>query len=535
MSTSKKLLRWVLPPLVGGLAEWATLITSNTPAPDSWTLGGLRAWCAIPSHWAFIIVGAIAGVGCFLGLRSLLGDGSTTSATGQDIERVLDGLETLKSALERNPEVATDVARDFGTAVDELARSDDPGERAAAVEVAEGNPVAAADRLMMMPKGGALWRAGRARQAARIYAPFAPSKALSAYEKAVRLDPTDVWTWIELGRLRLKFNSLREARQCFLTALGHVKNDRDRGVLENELGVLAHMTGDLGTAHQHFQAAHLVAKARAAIDPSDQEAQQDLAVSYHLLGGIEWDGGNDTLAKELFETAHDIRRSIASKAADDPDAQWDLATSLVRLADIEVDQGDLPVARQRLTEALSIVERFSQRNAADADWRLKLARTLSKLGSLEVSADNKEAARARYEMALPIFEGLVKYDSGNTEWKFELALCHLDIGLVYKSRGSYRKAFSFITKSLSITEELVALDQEAVDWHHNLFICNANLAQIAEARNDWAGAMERFAAAETIIGSLVSRRPDHPRYARDLGQVYNDIARLGDSLTKPSA
>ncbi|MEO1044013.1 MAG: hypothetical protein AAFX04_01080 [Pseudomonadota bacterium] len=145
----------------------------------------------------------------------------------------------------------------------------------------------AADELMAEVHSGKKRNAERARQAARLYAPVAPSKAKAAYEEAVDLDPEDVWSWIELGRLHAVYNNLADARRCFEIALQHVADDRDRGVLHDAFGSILIKEGNLGEAITEFEAANTIMQHRSDHDPENREKLRDLSVIYNKLGDVE--------------------------------------------------------------------------------------------------------------------------------------------------------------------------------------------------------------------------------------------------------
>ncbi|HSX56856.1 MAG TPA: hypothetical protein VLG14_16230, partial [Sphingomonas sp.] len=222
--------------LIFGLATLAQLLAGNPPL--NWPTD--PSWFATPPNPWVLLTAIFSAVGAISAIASFFAPAPYSREQGQDDRRHQN--ESFRVADERADARHVELLTKITEMTDRIARTDpqaaiplaealtglstgNESDQSIALEAVTGDPVAAADRLLMES-------ADRARTAARIYAPFAPSKAMAAYRTAVDADPTDAWSWIELGRLQRHYAGLSSARACFDTALQHVTDERDRSVLD---------------------------------------------------------------------------------------------------------------------------------------------------------------------------------------------------------------------------------------------------------------------------------------------------------------
>ncbi|MBA4081331.1 MAG: hypothetical protein C0496_08710 [Erythrobacter sp.] len=465
-------------------------------------------------------------------------------------------------------------AAGFAEAAEKLVASGDESDIDLAREVAAGRPEEAADALMREVHEGKQRNAERARLAARLYAPTAPSKAKAAYEEAVALDPTDLWSWIELGRLRMAYDSLAAARQCFGEALQQVTDARHRMVIHNELGNILRSEGQLPSARIEFEAGFAIAKRLAATAPSHTKWQHDLSVSHEKIGDVDLQIGNLAAARKRFEASIAIRERIAAAepgdvawqrdlsvsydklgeieraagnlaaarllfesslaicgalaAAEPENAGWqnDLSISFERLGDIELATGNLTAARTRFESKLAIDLRLVNLDASNSKWQRDLAVSFIKLGDVEQAASNLVAARARFEDSLAIFESLAAADPGNAEWQRDLSVSYGKLGDVEQQVGNLVAARARFEASLAIFEGLVASEPGNAKWQRDLWAYSGKLGQLSLAEGETERALKHLFRAEAIMAALVAQRPDHPGFARDLDAVRSIIAHV---------
>ena len=329
-----------------------------------------------------------------------------------------------------------------------------------------------------------LAEAGEAKQAqlwrdtARILVLTSIKEAITAYARAVDLDPAHFWTWIELSRLYQAAGSLPQARRTAEAALQHVEDDHDRMVAEGELGNIAVAEGQLPTAAHHYQAAMQASNALAEADPDNLDLQRQLSVTHNKLG------------------------------------------------DVAVAEGDLAGARRSYAADLAIAERLAAADPGNAEWQFDLGVSNERLGGVAMAQGDLETGKANHQKRHEIIERLAAADPDNAAWARDLSVSHEKLGDVARAEGDLAGARGSYAASLAIRERLASADPGNAEWARDLFVSHDRMARIAEASGDIAGAIAEFEAGEEILVTLITRVGDHPGFARDLAQVREDIARL---------
>lgn len=329
-----------------------------------------------------------------------------------------------------------------------------------------------------------LAEAGDARQAqlwrdtARIKVLTSITEAITAYARAVDLDPAHFATRIELSRLHRAAGSQPQARRTAEAALQHVENDYDRMVAEGELGNIAVIEEQLPTAASHYQAAMQASRALAEADPDNLDLQRQLSVSHKKLG------------------------------------------------DVAVAEGNLTGARSSYAADLAIAERLVSADRGNAEWQRDLLVSHEKLGDVAREEGDLAGARGSYAAALAIAEGLALADIGNAARQRDLSVSHNKLGDVARAEGDLAGARSSYAAGFAIREQLALADPGNAEWARDLFVSHYKFAQFNEVSDDIAGAIAEFETGEAILVALIARVGDHPGFARDLAQVRRDIARL---------
>lgn len=331
----------------------------------------------------------------------------------------------------------------------ELATSADPADVAIAEQAVDQSPEAAADALMATAQAGLLTEAERLRQAARLYAPSAPAKAQSAYERAVALDPGDVWAWIEMARLQLDLEGIDAARVSYAKAAERVTCDYDRAALHLDLGLVLrreakfeaeeelkrslniwrdlakHPEAGVQVRHNVAIAAlaladcysefpHTYAEAfehsQIALEQVEQLSREapddpDIAATYSdvLQSAASRAAGRKQFneARELAERAHAIAADVARRS-DLQDSQQVLINALLRRGAVEKMAGDLDAASAYFSSALATTENWLSRAP---DSRRRIVALRAALTSLAKVAEE----RADYEAALSLHRRALRH------------------------------------------------------------------------------------------------------------------------------
>ncbi|MCR2833226.1 tetratricopeptide repeat protein [Parerythrobacter lacustris] len=585
---------------LGGLATAAQIALADPPVAPPNDFAWF--WTA-PNPWLLVTAG-FSGLGAISAIYTFLQPTSYTAKKGQKdrehqndsfgaldrrmktgIARIGEGqTQTIQGIAELHAKIDAmaaqigeskpDQATSFAEAAGKLVDSGDEEDIERARAIAEGRPEDAADTLMADVHAGKSRNAERARQAARIYAPFAPGKAKTAYEEAVALDPTDFWSWIELGRMRAQYDGIASARACFAAGLQHAADERDEMVLHVEFGKLLLAEGQLYDARSHYTASLTIAERRAAARPDEIERLRDLSVNFDKLGDIEISGGNLVDARTRFEEARAIAGILVAKEPNnlewmrdllvccnklgnvdlaigdldqararfeegyaivaqlsdvEPDTvklKRDLSISYNRLGDLEVEAGNLAMARSRFEESQAIVESLVAAEPDNGEWQHDLAVTFDRLGTVELTAGNIDSARAHFKKNLAISEFLATADSDNAEWQCDLSVSYNRLGIVEFASRDLTLAQTLLEKSHAIAKRIAAAEPDHAGRQYNLSISNERLGAVQEAKYNPGLALDHYRAAEKTLAALAKRWPDDPKFAHGLATVQNSIIRV---------
>ncbi|MEG3143273.1 hypothetical protein U1839_01285 [Sphingomonas sp. RT2P30] len=368
--------------------------------------------------------------------------------------------------------------------------------------------------------------AARYRRLASFAALESLQSGMRLYRKAVDLDPSDVWAWIELSRLCEAAGQRSDSKRYLASAQQHATTDRQRAVIQCELGDIAVAFGDLAAAKAHYLSYAEVFKRLAAQEPGNAGWQHDLSVSHEKLGDVAVSAGDLGEARRCHAAALAISERLAGQEPGNAEWQRDLSVSHDRLGDVAVSAGDLGEARRHYEASLAISERLTAQEPGNAEWQRDLSVSHNKLGDVAVAAGDLAEARRRFAAGLAISERLAAQEPGNAGWQRDLFVSKVKLGNVAVAAGDLAEARRRYTAGLAISERLAAQEPGNAEWQRDLFVSNAKLAQLAETDRDPAGAIVRFSAAERVMVALVDRWPDHPGFARDLAQVQADLARL---------
>jgi tetratricopeptide (TPR) repeat protein len=564
----RQVAKWLVPAPAGVLTGWAAAATAGAPEPAEWTLAGIAEWCATPFNSACVVVGVVAGIASFLGLRSWLEGARGSPATGEDMKAVLEKLSALEARLAADPEVSERVASDFAATARELAQSSDPAEREAGAQIAAGKPVEAADRLMKAVGAEKVRTAGRARQAARIYAPFDVERAKAAYGVALDLDPSDATTWIELSRLHSKSGALAEARRCAERALQVAALPADRISAHNLLGDLATARGDTAAAERCFEAASGLAEQLIEKEPENSTAWIQHAFALTKLGDVAAASGRRDRAaahydhaRQLFAKLADFGvcndegillaearlatlcadhpaghplsearklldgfKALVESKGDDPLSLHNVAVAHLMCAAAALKESRLEETERLCAEALGFIRRWRRIEPTNPDVDRLWAAIETKLGDLAIRRSAGADALAHYEGAHRVMAAAPPAIRGHAHWQHDLAVSLERLGDAQSSLGNPKAALRRYSASLRILKRLAARDPANAEWQRCIF--NMRRRQWREAlrhRPRTAFLIHGFRACN-LAGALSDRFPGDPRIPQDIAEFREELA-----------
>ena len=418
------------------------------------------------------------------------------------VQRALQTHESLKEKDTESEQSDAQADLTFANAARRTLQAAEPKEREArrALTAIPPRPIDAADQLMIAARQQHaeaddarceaqkldIATADRYRRAGALYYGVEDGKALNAYREAAKLDTSDIWAMIYLGRLEQTHGEgLAAAAAVFDAALKVVADERDRSVLFNELGNVRVSQGDLTGALESYEAGLLIRERLAASDEENAGWQRDLSVSHERIGDVRVSQGDLTGALASYEAGLLIAERLA--ASDEENAEWqrDLSVSHNKIGDVRVSQGDLTGALESYEAGLLIRERLAASDEGHAGWQRDLSVSHDKIGNVRVSQGDLTGALESYEAGLLIAERLAASDEGNAEWQADLAASYGKLGQLHLAKGDADRALELFHLGRAIVAPL-AESSGHVTWQGYLEGFDKEIAR-AEALKEASG------------------------------------------------
>ena len=236
---------------------------------------------------------------------------------------------------------------------------------------------------------------------------------------------------------------------------------------------------------------------------SEEYNDEDEAVCYVFLGGVNLDLGDPDKAKEYHERALTIYLKKLH-----PD-HLNVATCCNNLGTVHRHLGDLEQAKEYYERALTI-----RLKKLDPD-HLNVAICYNNLGTLHSDLGDLGQAKEYYERALTI--DLKKLSPGH----LNLATCYNNLGTVHRDLGDLKQAKEYYERALTIYLKKLHPD------HLNVATCCNNLGSVHSDMGDLEQAKEYYERALTI--RLKKLDPDHLNVAmcyNNLGTLHCDLGDL---------
>ena len=147
--------------------------------------------------------------------------------------------------------------------------------------------------------------------------------ACAKFTEAARLDPSNVWIWIDLGDLWTMRGSLAAAKKAFFAARNAAAesgNERDLSVSYNNIGDVQVAQGDLAGALKSYGDSLAIRDRLARSDPGNAGWQRDLSVSYSKLASAFRKAGENAKALDALRQGRAIMVRMTGLSPDN--AVW---------------------------------------------------------------------------------------------------------------------------------------------------------------------------------------------------------------------
>lgn len=324
---------------------------------------------------AYIRMGDIQGNDA----RANLGDSKAALESYQKATRILEAaLATTPSDIEARFSLV-DAYRNMSTAY-AFARNEAESLRTAREAVAAAEPAASANPADERAR----------RHLASAY--FAEAEALKKGDQAI-----EVWQKcldIYESLLRNKPDGDQELRNVALVHKYMSSRFHDRSVLDKAL--------------DHARQAEEIDLKRVAAQPSNREAQLDLAYDFGSTANCYEAMGHLDQALDRYRRSLEIRRSLAHADPMDARLQSRLLYAELMVANTLLDQGKASAALEHFLAADGIGKAQIAKNGTDLDVRSNLAWVEAGLGQAWSRLGRKNEACSSYRGALAIHEDLAR-------------------------------------------------------------------------------------------------------------------------------
>jgi tetratricopeptide (TPR) repeat protein len=255
--------------------------------------------------------------------------------------------------------------------------------------------------------------------------------ACAKFAEAARLDPDNVWLWIELGDLWTTRGSLAEAERAFFAAreaAARSGNDRDLYASHLYVGDIQNAQGDLAGALRSHREGLAIINRLAKSDPGNTDYQRELAVAYEKIGDVQVAQG--ALDGALASYRDDLAIADRLAKSDPGNAGWqrDLSASYDNIGDVQVAQGDLAGALKSYRDSFAIRDRLAQSDPGNAGWQRDLSVSYDKVGDVQVAQGDLAGALTSYCDSLAIRDRMVQSDPSNAKWRRDLSVSYNKIG-----------------------------------------------------------------------------------------------------------
>jgi len=174
---------------------------------------------------------------------------------------------------------------------------------------------------------------------------------------------------VNLGDRALRYETVSTARRYF-DAAGETAElaaaadptdaqaQRDLAVSYERFGQIHIQTGDLAKARDYFEKELVIAEARMQADPASAEAKRFTSVVYNFLGDVTLQSGDTQAALGFFQQCHKILRKLAAADPTDAQAQRDLMVSHYKLGGVRQADGDFVAAAGDYRAGMAVLDQM---------------------------------------------------------------------------------------------------------------------------------------------------------------------------------
>jgi tetratricopeptide (TPR) repeat protein len=218
--------------------------------------------------------------------------------------------------------------------------------------------------------------------------------ACAKFAEAARLDPDNVWIWIELGDLWTTRGSLAEATSAFSAAREAARGgaDRDLAACYERLGGAQFAQGDFARAMTSYRDNLAIRDRLAQSDPGNAQQQRDLYASHTFVGNVKEAQGDLAGALKSYRDGFAIIDRLAKSDPGNAGWQRELSVSYINVGDGQVTERDLAGALTSYRDGFAIIDRLAKSDPNNLHWQRDLSVSYEKIGDVQMAQDDLAGA-----------------------------------------------------------------------------------------------------------------------------------------------
>jgi len=354
-----------------------------------------------------------------------------------------------------------------------------------------------------------------------------PKRALDAYTEAIKLDPDDLESLLQVAWLENDRGNLPDAERNYQRLLAVAATD-DRSSYESwaylGLGDIDVARGNLPDALKSYRDSLAIADRLAQADPGNAGWQRDLSVSYNKIGAVLVAQGNLLEALKSYRDSLAIADRLAQADLGNAGWQYDLGISNERIGDVLMAQGDLAGALKSYQAKQTIISRLAKADPGNAGWQRDLSVSYNKVGDVLVAQGNLPDALKSYRDGLAIIDRLAQADPGNAGWQRDLSVSYERVGDVLVAQGNLPDALKSCRDSLAIADRLAQADPGNAGWQRDLSVSYAKIGIVFQRTGNKTEALNALQEGHAIIERMTRLSPDNAQWKQDLDWFDKQIA-----------
>lgn len=351
-------------------------------------------------------------------------------------------------------------------------------------------------------------------------------------------------------------------------------NSRDQAVELSRNANEAFLNGDVDTAYVNYSTAEKIFQARADDNPSDLQAQKDLAVINERLGDLYVRMEKGVKAHFAYVRSTSILEKLHNNNPADVWLLQSIVVGNLKLGDLYVWLGKAEKAATAYEQGVEYCEKSFSVFPENIDVRRNLCLLwyrhgclLNKLGL----ADKAETARS-YEMAareavlsldankgkeavflsykllgeqydlvgqwadsittfhtsLDLLNSLLHDDPTSIKYQWELSSVLRNLGKAHAQLGQFDDAIAAYERALGIEKQLVESVPDNYNFRRDPIVTHYKIGKIHEASGRTGAALQEYKSALSLAKEMIENTPEESQLQQDVSEITKRINALGN-------